>query len=62
MPVRISGEQALMGWRERVADMAAGPATRHTPLDRTRARALIGWAFLALSIVYVVRSLRNMRG
>ena len=60
--MRISGEQALSGWRERVADMAARPAARHTPFDRSQVRALIGWAFLALSIVYVVRSLRNMSG
>lgn len=58
--MRISGEQALMGWRERVADAVAAPAERHTPLDRSRARALVGWAFLILSIVYVVRSLRSM--
>lgn len=56
----VSGEQALMGWRERVADAVATPADRWTPLDRPRARALVGWAFLALSVLYVARSLREM--
>jgi hypothetical protein len=58
--MRISGERALIGWRERVADVVAGPADRHTPLDRTRVRALIGWAFFVLSVAYVVRTVRSM--
>ena len=58
--MRISGEQALLGWRERVADAVAGPAERHTPLDRSRARALIGWVFLLLAVAYVLRTARSM--
>lgn len=56
----VSGEQALSGWRASVADAVAAPAVRWTPLDRGRARALVGWAFLALSVVYVARTLREM--
>ncbi|WP_217924169.1 hypothetical protein [Miltoncostaea oceani] len=58
--MQVSGEQALAGWRARVADVVATPAERYTPLTAQRARALVGWVFLALSVVYVVRTLRDM--
>lgn len=58
--MQVSGEQALLGWRSRVADAVATPADRWTPLRRSQARALVGWAFLALAVVYVARSVRDM--
>ncbi len=58
--MQVSGEQALSGWRATVADALAAPAARHTPLDRGRARAIVGWVFLALSVVYVARTIREM--
>lgn len=58
--MQMSGEQALAGWRAKVADAVAVPAERYTPLTAQRARAVVGWAFLVLSVVYVVRTLQAM--
>ncbi len=47
------GETALVGWRDKVAERAAGPLARKTPLSAGQARALIGAAFFGLSVYYV---------
>jgi hypothetical protein len=60
MDVKTIGETALTGWREKVADGVAGPASSRTPLDEEQVRALVGIGFLALSIVYVVSTIRKL--
>jgi hypothetical protein len=52
------GESGLQGWRAKVADATAGPVAKRTPLREEQVRALVGVAFLALSVVYVVRALK----
>jgi hypothetical protein len=58
-PVRL-GAAGLRGWRAKVGDAVAGPADRHTPLSRDQVRAIVGAAFLALSLVYVAQSGRDV--
>jgi hypothetical protein len=60
-PVRL-GSAGLKGWREKVADAVAEPASRRTPLDADQVRALIGAIFLILSIVYVAKASRDVAG
>lgn len=56
----VSGEHALTGWRSKVADAVAVPGARYTPLEEDRVRALVGWAFLILSVVYIAQVVREM--
>ena len=51
--VRRLGEHGLQGWRNRVADVAAPPLTRVTPLNEPDVRAVVGLVFVVLSAVYV---------
>ena len=51
------GQTGLQGWREKVADGIAEPVARRAPLDSEQVRALLGAAFFALSVVYVVKTL-----
>lgn len=64
VPVRL-GSAGLKGWRAKVGDAVAGPASRRTPLDADQARALVGAAFLILSVMYVAKAssdiLRTLR-
>jgi hypothetical protein len=53
MEVTRLGEQALMGWREKVAT----PIARVAPVRDDTARAAIGFAFFALSLVYVLKTI-----
>jgi hypothetical protein len=48
------GKTALSGWRVNVADGVAGPVSERTPLSPDAVRALVGAAFFALSVYYVV--------
>ena len=54
MAVEDLGQTALVGWREKVADAAAGPLEDRTPLSGDQARALIGAVFFLLSAYYVI--------
>ena len=59
MTAMALGQAGLQGWRAKVAD-TAGPVIAHrTPLSEDQVRAAIGAAFFALSIVYVVTTLRR---
>ena len=58
--VEWRGREGLIGWRARVADAVAGPVARRTPMQETWLRALVGWTFVALSIVYLVQFARRM--
>jgi glucose-6-phosphate dehydrogenase assembly protein OpcA len=54
------GERALVGWRATMADAVAGPVSRRTPISRPGVRAVVGWAFVALAILYLGRVARRM--
>jgi hypothetical protein len=58
-PVRL-GSAGLRGWRTKVGDAVARPAGRHTPLSEEQVRALVGAAFLVLSLVYVSQAGRDV--
>ena len=55
---RQVGQAGLQGWRAKVADAVAGPIAGRTPLDEDQARALLGGLFFALSVMYVVKTIR----
>lgn len=55
-----AGQTALVGWRAKVADGVADPVSRRTPLDDQQVRALIGGLFFALSLVYVIGTLKRL--
>ena len=54
MDVTRLGHAGLHGWREKVADQVA----RRAPVADDVARAALGALFFALSLRYVIRSLR----
>ncbi|MGI8623421.1 MAG: hypothetical protein ACR2NB_08035 [Solirubrobacteraceae bacterium] len=56
------GQAGLQGWREKVADGIAEPLSDRTPLDEDQVRAVIGSIFFALSVMYVVKTLRSAAG
>jgi hypothetical protein len=51
-------QAGLQGWRRKVADAVAGPVSSRTPAREEHVRALIGASFFALSVMYVVKTLR----
>ena len=51
-----AGQAGLQGWRGPVADRIAKPVADHSRFDEDRVRAVIGAAFLALSLIYVLKS------
>ena len=59
MDVTRLGETALTGWRKKVADAVAGPASSRLPVDADQVRALLGAVFFALAVRYVVATIRN---
>ena len=61
MAVKEVGHGALQGWRGKVADSVASPVAKRTPFREDWIRAAIGFAFLALAVRYVVRSLAAAR-
>lgn len=54
------GQAGLRGWRQKVADATAAPVAQRSPLSEDQVRAVIGAAFLALSLVYVFGAIRDM--
>jgi hypothetical protein len=54
------GEAGLTGWREPLADRTAKVLSRRTRLRREQVRAVFGLAFLALSLLYVVRAVTRL--
>ena len=61
-----AGQAGLQGWREKLADTVAGPVADRTALDEDQVRAVIGAAFFALAVLYVVKTVtalvRDARG
>jgi hypothetical protein len=54
------GQIGLTGWREKVADVVAPPVASKAPLSEDQARAIVGGAFFALSVYYVVTTVAKM--
>ena len=54
------GKQGLVGWREKVADGVSGPVASKSPLSEDHVRAIIGATFFALSVYYVVDTVRRV--
>jgi hypothetical protein len=53
------GKQGLAGWREKVADVVSPQVSKRAPLSEDQVRALIGATFFALSVYYVVDTVRR---
>ena len=53
MEVTTLGHHALTGWREKVAD----PVARKAPVDTDVAKAVLGFGFFLVSLVYVLRTI-----
>ncbi len=53
-----AGHAGLQGWRKKFADTVAEPVAGRTGLDEDHVRALVGAAFFALSLMYVVKTVR----
>jgi len=51
------GQAGLTGWRKSVADRVAPAAASKAPANEEQVRAIIGAAFFALSLFYVVSTL-----
>ena len=56
------GQAGLQGWREKVADGVAAPVAKRTSLDEQQIRALVGAAFFALAVAYIIKSVRTAAG
>jgi hypothetical protein len=52
------GQAGLQGWREKVADLMAGPVASRAPLREDQVRAIIGGAFFVLSVAYVLKTIQ----
>ena len=56
------GKAGLQGWRAKVADAVAPPVARNSGLTDEQVRAVIGGVFFALSVGYVVGTVKRMAG
>jgi hypothetical protein len=54
------GHAGLVGWRKALADRVAPAAAGRAPASADQLRALIGAAFFALSLYYVVSTVIRM--
>ena len=54
------GHAGLQGWRATLADKTASQVSDHTPLDEDQWRALVGGAFVVLSVVYLVNFVKAL--
>ena len=52
---------ASAGWRKHVADRVAPAVAARTRFGRDDVRAALGAVFFASSVLYVVRTLRDLR-
>jgi hypothetical protein len=62
MDATALGQTALAGWREKVASGVARPVSARTRLGDDQVRALVGATFFALSVYYVIGTLRRAFG
>jgi hypothetical protein len=61
MDTKKVGHAALVGWREKVADRVAPRLAARTRFDEDAVRAVLGLAFLALTLRSLSRMVRNLR-
>jgi hypothetical protein len=54
------GQQALSGWRSKVADTVAPPVAKKAPASEDQVRAIVGAAFFLLSVYYVISTIAKM--
>jgi hypothetical protein len=52
------GTAALQGWRAKAADAVAEPLAERSPLEEEQVRAALGALFFALSVMYVIKTIR----
>jgi hypothetical protein len=52
------GQTGLQGWRAKVADGIAEPVAQRAPLDAEQVRAALGALFFALSVMYIVKTVK----
>jgi len=55
--IRI-GTAGLQGWRRKVGDAVAEPLAQRTRLNAEQVRAAVGALFFALSVMYVVKTVK----
>jgi hypothetical protein len=61
MDVTRLGEHGLHGWKGRVAETVADRADRaRIPLTGPQVRAIFGLGFFAMSLLYVLKTLRGL--
>lgn len=60
MEAKSVGQAGLRGWRASVANAVAPRVSKRTGISEGQARALIGLAFLTLSLLYIVKSGREL--
>ena len=54
-----AGQVGLKGWRQKVAEAAAEPVARRTPLHPDQVRAVLGSVFFSLSSLYVSKTIAS---
>ena len=54
------GHAGLAGWRGVVADKVATPVAKKAPASEDQVRAVVGAAFFALSLYYVISTIAKM--
>ncbi len=54
-----AGQVGLKGWRHKVAEAAAEPVARRTPLNPDQVRAVLGTVFFSLSSLYVTKTIAS---
>ena len=57
---KVVGFAGLSGWRQKVADTVAPRVADKAPVDADTVRAAIGALFLALSLMYVAKALKEI--
>ncbi len=60
MDAVAAGKAGLQGWRAKVGDAVAGPVARRSGFDDDQVRAAVGAVFFALSMAYVVGTIRRI--
>jgi hypothetical protein len=51
------GQAGLQGWREKVADGISQPVANRAPVKEDQVRAIVGAAFFALAVMYVIKTI-----
>lgn len=54
------GKAGLQGWRVKVADVVAQPVAQRSSLTDDQVRAALGAVFFALSLAYVVGTVKRL--